>query len=229
MVSRALLFRMSMPILTLYMLPSNTRCRSKGFDYACPIGPALVSPALFERNASSPLLQVTGRLNGKIRQSAPTSNLVFSVAKIISFLSQGTTLERGSIILTGTPAGVGTFDKPMTFLKDGDVFEVSLVSTVQCSHRETRWMASHAHPLSLWPLCTSHRSNAQEESVLCATQSCTSRETGRSISNAIARHGFCGLKAVLLWTIRSLRRGKNERSARTQSQILYEGFLIDSK
>lgn len=101
------------------------RCRSKGFDFACPIGPALVSPALFERSATSPLLQVTGRLNDKTRQDAPTSNLVFSVAKIVSFLSQGTTLERGSIILTGTPAGVGTFDKPMTFLKDGDVFEVS--------------------------------------------------------------------------------------------------------
>lgn len=102
----------------------SCRCRSKGFDYACPIGPALVSPKLFERNATAPLVRVTGRLNGKTRQDAPTSNLVFSVAKIISFLSKGTTLERGSIILTGTPAGVGTFDKPMTFLRDGDVFEV---------------------------------------------------------------------------------------------------------
>ncbi|CAO1616161.1 unnamed protein product [Sympodiomycopsis kandeliae] len=100
--------------------------RSKGFDFACPVGPALVSPKNFERSATSPLVQVTGKLNGKTRQSAPTSNLVFSVAKIISFLSKGTTLERGSIILTGTPAGVGTFDKPMTYLKDGDVFEVEI-------------------------------------------------------------------------------------------------------
>lgn len=101
-------------------------CRSKGFDWACPIGPCLVSPARFPSDKGSPIVQVTGKLNGKVRQSAPTSNLVFSVAQIVSFLSRGTTLERGSIILTGTPAGVGTFDKPMTYLKDGDVFEVEI-------------------------------------------------------------------------------------------------------
>lgn len=78
-------------------------CFSKSFDYACPIGPCLVSPKTFSREAGvvHPELTVTGKLNGKVMQSAPTENLVFSVAEIVSTLSQGTTLERGSIILTG--------------------------------------------------------------------------------------------------------------------------------
>lgn len=69
-------------------------------------------------------MRVKGRLNGKQLQDGSTSDLVFSVAQIVSFLSQGTTLEQGSIILTGTPAGVGTFFKPNIVLRDGDVFEV---------------------------------------------------------------------------------------------------------
>ena len=73
--------------------------------------------------------RIRGRLNGREVQSAPLSNLVFSVARAVAFLSQGTTLERGSIILTGTPAGVGTFFKPPVTLKHGDEFEVSSLCT----------------------------------------------------------------------------------------------------
>jgi len=59
-------------------------------------------------------------------QQASTSTMIFSVARLISDLSQGTTLLAGSVILTGTPAGVGAGRKPPRFLRDGDVVEVEI-------------------------------------------------------------------------------------------------------
>jgi len=58
------------------------------------------------------------------------SDLIFSVPKIISFLSQGTTLPAGCTILTGTPAGVAAGMKPPQFLKDGDEFSVEVLPHV---------------------------------------------------------------------------------------------------
>jgi 2-keto-4-pentenoate hydratase/2-oxohepta-3-ene-1,7-dioic acid hydratase in catechol pathway len=55
------------------------------------------------------------------------SDLIFSVPKIISFLSQGTTLQPGTIILTGTPAGVGWGHDPKEYLRDGDEFAVEIL------------------------------------------------------------------------------------------------------
>lgn len=63
-------------------------------------------------------------MNGEIRQKASTNDLVFGVKRIIEFVSQGTTLEKGSVILTGTPGGVALGMKPPQWLKDGDVVEV---------------------------------------------------------------------------------------------------------
>lgn len=56
----------------------------------------------------------------------PFSDLIFTVPKIVSFLSQGTTLKPGTIILTGTPAGVGWSSEPKNLLKDGDEFRVEV-------------------------------------------------------------------------------------------------------
>lgn len=57
-----------------------------------------------------------------------TSDLIFSVPRLISFLSQGTTLLPGTIILTGTPAGVGVSRKPRISLQAGDTFAVEITS-----------------------------------------------------------------------------------------------------
>ena len=57
-------------------------------------------------------------------------DLIFNVPKLVSFLAQGTTLPAGTIILTGTPPGVGAAKKPKEFLKDGDVFAVELLPHV---------------------------------------------------------------------------------------------------
>lgn len=74
--------------------------------------------------ADNLLLQT--RVNGDLRQEASTSDLVFGVKEIVAFASQGTTLEKGSIILTGTPGGVAMGMKPPKWLTDGDVVEVSI-------------------------------------------------------------------------------------------------------
>jgi len=55
------------------------------------------------------------------------SDLIFDIPQIISFLSQGTTLPPGTVILTGTPAGVGAGMKPQQFLRDGDEFSIEIL------------------------------------------------------------------------------------------------------
>jgi len=64
--------------------------------------------------------------NGEVVQDGHTSNMVFSLRQQISYLSQGTTLEAGSIILTGTPAGIGYFREPRVVLEDGDDVRVEI-------------------------------------------------------------------------------------------------------
>ncbi|KAJ4113987.1 hypothetical protein NW760_000879 [Fusarium oxysporum] len=98
-------------------------CFSKGFDSFAPLGPVLVSPSVL--GAAGDLILQT-KVNGEVRQEANTSDLVFDVKRIIAFVSQGTTLEKGSVILTGTPGGVALGMKPPKWLKDGDVVQVSI-------------------------------------------------------------------------------------------------------
>ncbi|KAH7121793.1 hypothetical protein B0J13DRAFT_648591 [Dactylonectria estremocensis] len=98
-------------------------CFSKGFDKFAPLGPLLVSPAVVG-NASDLTLKTT--VNGEERQNTSTGDLLFGVEDIISFISQGTTLEAGTVILTGTPSGVAMGMKEPKYLNDGDVVEVSI-------------------------------------------------------------------------------------------------------
>ncbi|KAF9886614.1 hypothetical protein FE257_011254 [Aspergillus nanangensis] len=102
-------------------------CFSKGFDTACPIGPVIVSAAQFP-DASK--FQIRGLKNGKVLQECPLTDLIFNVPQLVSFLSQGTTLPAGTIILTGTPPGVGAAKNPKEFLKAGDEFAVELLPHV---------------------------------------------------------------------------------------------------
>ncbi|WWC90324.1 uncharacterized protein L201_005257 [Kwoniella dendrophila CBS 6074] len=94
---------------------------SKSFDGACPIGPAIVHKDQISKLSE---VQISGILNGNTVQDSKLDDLIFSIPKIISFLSQGTTLQPGTIIITGTPAGVGWTAKPRITLKDGDEFRV---------------------------------------------------------------------------------------------------------
>ncbi|EGS21548.1 uncharacterized protein CTHT_0034080 [Thermochaetoides thermophila DSM 1495] len=99
-------------------------CYSKGFDGACPIGPVLVSKKLIPDVGA---LKLRGLKNGKVVQESPLTDLIFSVPQIVSFLSQGTTLPKGTVIVTGTPAGVGFARKPQELLHDGDEFVVEIL------------------------------------------------------------------------------------------------------
>ena len=97
---------------------------SKGFDGACPIGPVLVSPSLIPDPSK---LHLRGLKNGEVLQDCGTDDLIFSIPKLISFLSQSTTLPAGALIITGTPAGVGIVRKPKVTIKAGDEFAVEIL------------------------------------------------------------------------------------------------------
>ncbi|KAJ4339705.1 hypothetical protein N0V95_007719 [Ascochyta clinopodiicola] len=96
---------------------------SKGFDTYAPIGPALVASELVG-DPSKLLLRTV--VDGEVRQEESVSDLLFDCAYIIHYLSQGTTLRKGSVIMTGTPGGVGAGLKPPKYLVPGTVMEVSL-------------------------------------------------------------------------------------------------------
>ncbi|KIV93338.1 hypothetical protein PV10_04556 [Exophiala mesophila] len=98
---------------------------SKGFDGACPIGPTIVSKSLIPDPSK---LHLRGIKNGdQVLQDGGVDDLIFSVPQIVSFLSQGTTLRPGTVIVTGTPAGVGVGRKPKVTLKEGDEFAVEIL------------------------------------------------------------------------------------------------------
>ncbi|SPO06314.1 related to bifunctional 4-hydroxyphenylacetate degradation enzyme [Cephalotrichum gorgonifer] len=98
-------------------------CFGKGFDKFAPLSPMLVSPALV--GAADELLLQTF-VNGEERQNTTTGDMLFGVETIVSFVSQGTTLESGTVILTGTPSGVAMGMKDPNYLNDGDVVEVRI-------------------------------------------------------------------------------------------------------
>lgn len=95
--------------------------RGKSLDTFCPMGPCIVTQD--ELGDASGLKMYT-KVNGVKKQDSSTSNLMFNVSQIISFLSKSFILEPGDIIATGTPSGVGFVRKPPEFLKPGDKVEL---------------------------------------------------------------------------------------------------------
>jgi acylpyruvate hydrolase len=91
---------------------------AKSVDSFCPIGPWITTA---DEISDARDLAIRSFVNGEPRQSSSTSQMLFSVAEIISFLSRTMTLEPGDVILTGTPHGVGFTMSPPQFLQDGDV------------------------------------------------------------------------------------------------------------
>jgi len=94
---------------------------SKGFDDSTPIGPCLVAAHAIPDPQKLALKTI---LNGKTLQDGSSADQIFNIRQTISWLSQGTTLEPGSIIMTGTPKGVGFVKKPAIYLKHGDDIRV---------------------------------------------------------------------------------------------------------
>lgn len=102
-------------------------CRGKGFDTFCPLGPRVVTvDELVEGGHDVKELRVVCRVNGEVMQDASTAQMMFPVDVLIEELSKGTTLAAGTVILTGTPAGVGMAREPQVWLQDGDMVEVEI-------------------------------------------------------------------------------------------------------
>ncbi|TVR49128.1 MAG: 5-carboxymethyl-2-hydroxymuconate isomerase [Puniceicoccaceae bacterium] len=98
-------------------------CQAKSFDTFCPLGPAVVTRDEIPDPGN---LRIRTTVGGNTMQDSSTSDMIFSVAELISFLSGSKTLLPGTVILTGTPHGVGFAQKPPRFLKPGDQVEIEI-------------------------------------------------------------------------------------------------------
>lgn len=103
--------------------PGGQWLLGKSFDTFAPLGPYLVHKSAIDDIGK---LRVQMRLNGQTRQDSSTSQLIFSIPEIVSYVSQVATLRPGDLIYTGTPAGVGDACKPPRYLTAGDVCEVEI-------------------------------------------------------------------------------------------------------
>ncbi len=97
--------------------------RGKSFDTFCPLGPEVI-PA--EAVGDPQALSITTRVAGEVMQQGTTADMIFPVATLIAELSRSTTLVPGTVILTGTPAGVGAGRTPPRWLGEGETVEIEI-------------------------------------------------------------------------------------------------------
>ena len=98
-------------------------CRGKSFDTFCPLGPCLVTA---DEITNPNTLNISTELNGQKVQGSNTNDMIFDVPTLIEFLSGSLTLLPGTVILTGTPSGVGMAAQPPRWLKPGDQLTVEI-------------------------------------------------------------------------------------------------------
>jgi len=98
-------------------------CRGKFFDTFCPLGPVIVTP---DEVPDPNTLRLSTVLNGEKVQDWNTRDMIFDVPALIEFLSGSTTLPPGTVILTGTPHGVGMAAKPPRWLRPGDEITIEI-------------------------------------------------------------------------------------------------------
>jgi 2-keto-4-pentenoate hydratase/2-oxohepta-3-ene-1,7-dioic acid hydratase in catechol pathway len=98
-------------------------CRGKSFDTFSPLGPVLVTP---DEIPNPNELKIRTLLNHQVMQDWNTNDMIFDVPTLIEFLSGSTTLLPGTVILTGTPHGVGMAQKPPRWLQSGDQVSIEI-------------------------------------------------------------------------------------------------------
>ncbi|MGH9161428.1 MAG: fumarylacetoacetate hydrolase family protein, partial [Vicinamibacteraceae bacterium] len=98
-------------------------CRGKTFDTFAPLGPTLVTT---DEIPDPQALRIRTTLNGETMQDSNTNDMIFDVATLVSFLSESSTLLPGTVILTGTPEGVGMARKPPRWLQPGDRVTIAI-------------------------------------------------------------------------------------------------------
>ncbi|NOZ05448.1 MAG: fumarylacetoacetate hydrolase family protein [Chloroflexi bacterium] len=106
--------------------------RGKSLDTFCPLGPVLVSR---DEITNPHALAIRAILNGETMQDSSTGEMIFSVADLLSFISQAMTLNPGDVVLTGTPPGVGVFREPQRFLRDGDEISIEIEGIGRLTNR----------------------------------------------------------------------------------------------
>ena len=98
-------------------------CRGKSFDTFCPLGPVFVTP---DEIPNPNALRIKTILNGQTMQDSSTEDMIFDVPTLIEFLSGSMTLLPGTVILTGTPQGVGMARTPPVWLQPGDTVSIEI-------------------------------------------------------------------------------------------------------
>ncbi|MEJ6951647.1 fumarylacetoacetate hydrolase family protein [Natronospora cellulosivora (SeqCode)] len=103
--------------------------RGKSFDTFCPLGPVI------ETKLDPDNCNIKSLLNGEVMQDSNTSDMIFDVSYLVSYISKNMTLLPGTVIITGTPEGVGFARKPAVFLKDGDIIEIEIEGIGKLSNK----------------------------------------------------------------------------------------------
>lgn len=106
-----------------YQFKTSQWSMGKTFDSFGPMGPCIVDAVDIPDPQA---LSISTTVNGELKQSASTSEMIFPVARIVSFLSSVMTLSPGDVVATGTPAGIGASANPSQWLRPGDVVEVEI-------------------------------------------------------------------------------------------------------
>jgi acylpyruvate hydrolase len=104
--------------------------QGKAFDKATPLGPWLVTRD--DPDVDEAGMALSCELGGEVVQEGNTSDMVFSVAEVVSYISQFTALQPGDVIATGTPGGSGHFRDPKRYLQDGDVLVTRVAGLGEC-------------------------------------------------------------------------------------------------
>lgn len=106
-----------------FRLPLKQFSMAKSYDHFGPTGPVLVTSDGFDNPED---LSISLNVDGEQRQNARTGDFIFSIPVLIEWLSRYVTLNKGDLIFTGTPGGVGDSMDPPTYIRDGQVVEVTL-------------------------------------------------------------------------------------------------------
>ncbi|MDD4362586.1 MAG: fumarylacetoacetate hydrolase family protein [Atribacterota bacterium] len=104
--------------------------RGKSFDTFCPLGPWIETELADPDNC-----RIKSILNGKVMQDSNTADLIFGTKELVSYCSKNFTLHPGTVIMTGTPGGVGFARNPQVFLKPGDVIEIEIEGIGKLSNK----------------------------------------------------------------------------------------------
>lgn len=122
--------------------------RGKSFDTFCPLGPCLVTPASIPNPNA---LRISTRVGDEVLQDSNTADMIFDIPTIIEFLSASTTLLPGTVIITGTPQGVGMARTPKRWLRPGEVVTIEIEKIGALSNPVIEERASGACSFQLPP------------------------------------------------------------------------------